>query len=286
MSDHDQMFNVLERVRLASEKNTVNRHALAEASSSYGMTDDTLTKSQALSRAYYRFSLVEKRCMEALISKLHPLRSDSTLQTIELTAQEYSKTYQVTKNIAYHDIAQAVEALMHRVIKANRSDDQKGQFELTLMSFAEYKDDEGKIDCAFNSLIVPHLMGLKEQFSRYPLKKNVNFSSTYTWRFYEALVSWAQPKKHTGGRFMGWIDRQSVEELRKMLGVPKSYKWSDFQKQVLTVVQTELQDKANTFVTFERIKTSRKITHLTIKFIEGDPLSIHLPRGASPNKKR
>ena len=280
------MFNVLERARLASEEKTVNRHALAEVSSSYGRTGDTLTKSQDLSRAYYRFSLVEKRCMEALISKLHPLRSDNTLQTIELTAQEYSKTYQVTKNIAYRDIAQAVEALMHRVIKSDRSDGQKGQFELTLMSFAEYKADEGKIACAFNSLIVPHLMGLKEQFSRYPLKKTVDFSSTYTWRFYEVLVSWAQPKKTTDGRFMGWIDRQSVEELREMLGVPKSYKWSDFQKQVLTVAQTELQDKANIFVTFDRIKTSRKITHLTIKFIEGDPLSIHLPGGASPNKKR
>lgn len=284
MSELDQMLKVLERARLATEKKTANRNAVAEASPSYDMTRNTITKSHALSRAYYRFGLVEKRCMEALISKLHPLRSDNNLQEIELTALEYSKTYSVAKNLAYRDIAHAVEALMHRVIKADRPSGKKGKFEMTLMSFAEYKDDEGKIACAFNSLIVPHLIGLQEQFSSYPLKKTIHFSSTYTWRFYEVMVSWAQSKKKTDGRFMGWIDRQSVDELRDMLGVPNSYKWSDFQKQVLNVVQTELEEKANIFVTFDRIKTSRKITHLSIKFIEGDQLTIDLKGGKPPKK--
>ena len=279
MSELDQMLKVLERARLAAEKKTANRNAVAEASASYDMTRNTITQSHALSRAYYRFGLVEKRCMEALISQLHPLRSDNTLQEIELTAVEYSKTYSTAKNVAYRDITHAVEALMHRVIKTDRLNGNKGTREMTLMSFAEYNDDDETITCGFNSLLVPHLIGLKEQFSRYPLKKTINFSSAYTWRFYEVMMGWAQSKKKTDGRFMGWIDRQSVDELRDMLGVPNSYKWSDFQKQVLNVMQTELEEKANIFVTFDRIKTSRKITHLTIKFIEGDQLTIDLKGG-------
>lgn len=273
MSELDQLLNVLEQARVASEKKNANTNVLVEASPDYDITRNTITKSHALSRAYYRLGLVEKRCMEALISKLHPLRSDNDWQEIELTALEYSKAYNVAQNIAYRDIAHAVEVLMRRVISADRINGKKGKVEMTVMSFAEYKDDEGKISCAFNHRIVPYLIGLREKFSSYPLNKAVNFSSSYTWRFYEILVSWAQPSKKTGGRFMGWIDRQSVEELREMLGVPTSYKWSDFQKQVLEVAQTELQEKANIVITFERLKTSRKITHLTIKFIEGDHLS-------------
>lgn len=47
------------------------------------LTDNSVTKSNALSRAYYRFSIGEKRVMEALISRLHPMRSDNDLQDIE-----------------------------------------------------------------------------------------------------------------------------------------------------------------------------------------------------------
>ena len=270
MSDLDQMMRMLDRARLNSESKTKNSNQKANDDPLHDVLDNTITKSHALNRAYYRFGLVEKRCMEALISKLHPLRSDNDLQEIELSALEYAKAFNVTEKTAYRDIANAVEALMHRVIRADRPNGKKGKYEMTVMSFAEYKDDEGKIACAFNNRIVPHLIGLREKFSSYPLKKAVDFQSSYTWRFYEILVSWAQPKNKTGGAFMGWIDRQSVEELREMLGVPKSYKWIHFQKQILDVVQTELKEKANIFITFERVKTIRKITHLNIKFIEGD----------------
>lgn len=276
MSELDQMMRMLDRARLNAEAKTANSNKQADVDPFHDLVDNTVTKSHALNRAYYRFGLVEKRCMEAMISKLHPLRSDNDLQEIELSALEYSKAFNVTEKTAYRDIANAVEALMHRVIRADRPNGKKGRYEMTVMSFAEYKDDEGKIACAFNPLIVPHLIGLREKFSSYPLKKAVDFQSSYTWRFYEILVSWAQPRAKTNGAFMGWIDRQSVEELREMLGVPDSYTWGRFQKVVLDTVQAEFRDKANIFISFDRVKTSRKITHLNIKFIEGDQQKLPL----------
>lgn len=83
-------------------------------------------------------------------------------------------------------------------------------------------------------------------------------------------TSCAQPKQQTDGRFMGWIDHQNVDEMREMLGVPASYRWADFQKQVLDVAKSELLEKANIHLDIQRIKTSRKITHLNIKFIENE----------------
>lgn len=270
MNNLNQLLKVLDNARLASEKKTQNLNALADADAAHNMVDNTVTKSHALSRAYYRLGLVEKRCMEGLISKLHPLRSDNEHQEIELSALEYGKTYSISEKIAYRDIGSAIEALMHRVITVDRLNGKPGKVELTVMLKAEYKDDEGCISCAFNPFIVPHLIGLREKFSSYPLSKAVNFSSSYTWRFYEVLVSWAQPKNKTNGQFMGWIDRQSVDELREMLGVPNSYSWNMLETRILNIAQTELKDKANIHITFERIKTGRKITHLNIKFIEDD----------------
>jgi plasmid replication initiation protein len=136
------------------------------------------------------------------------------------------------------------------------------------MAKAEYVEDEGHILCAFNPYIVPYLIGLRAKFSSYPLKTAVNFSSSYTWRFYELLVSWAKDKEETEGQFLGWISKQPVDDLREMLGVPASYAWSKFETQILQTVQAELLQKANIHVRLTRIKTNRKITHLKIEFIQ------------------
>ena len=204
-------------------------------------------------------------------------------QEIELSALEYSRTYNVSEKIAYRDLSNAVDALMHRVITTDREENKKGKRAFTLMSAAEYKVDEGKISCEFNYHVIPHLIGMRERFSSYPLREGVEFSSSYTWRFYEILASWSQPKSKTKGRFMGWIDRQSVEELRSMMGVPTSYTWQKFQTRVMETAQKELWEKSNISVTFERVKTGRKITHLNIKFIEDDQQK--LPLGGDTKKK-
>lgn len=267
MTETDQILASIERARRNQEAKTTNVNSLANADPLHDLVDNTITKSHALSRAYYRFGLVEKRCMEALISKLHPLRSDN-LQDIELWATEYAKTFPDVGKHAYEQLTTAVDALLNRVIILPEKHGRVRK--VTLTAQAVYEEKAGKITVTFNPLIVPHLIGLRAKFSSYPLKKAVDFTSSYTWRFYELLVSWAQPKQETNGVFMGWIDKQSVDELREMMGVPASYRWDNFQKQVLDVVVPELKEKVQVTVFIERIKTSRKITHLNIKFVEND----------------
>lgn len=285
MNELEQMLATLRRAQEAQQARTKNTNIMANADPLHELADNSVTKSHALSRAYYRLSLTEKRCMEALISKLHPLRTDNSPE-LELTALEYAKAYNVPTNIAYRDISGAIDALMHRVVTADRLNGKPGKIQLSIMDSAEYRDDEGKIVCSFGKKITPYLLGLREKFSSYPLKKAVNFQSSYTWRFYEILVSWAQPKKETKGLFAGWIKSQSVDELREMLGVPSSYSWGKFDTQVLQVAISELRANARIAVFIERIKTSRKITHLNISFIEDDQMEMPLEGGETPKKRR
>ena len=279
----DQLLASVERSRRNQEARTKNSNVEANADPLHELVDNSVTKSHALSRAYYRFGLVEKRCMESLISKLHPLRSDN-LQDIELLATDYAKAFPDTGKHAYEHLASAVDALLNRVIIIHEKTGKVRK--IPLMSEAVYEEKAGKITASFNPKIVPHLIGMRERFSSYPLKQAVNFSSSYAWRFYELLVSWAQPKKETNGAFMGWIDKQSVDELRQMLGVPDSYSWSKFEVQVLGAAITELREKAHIAVYLERIKTSRKITHLNIKFIEDEQIPMPLSGGELPKKPR
>ena len=279
----DQLLASVERSRRNQEARTKNSNIEANADPLHELADNSVTKSHALSRAYYRFGLVEKRCMESLISKLHPLRSDN-LQDIELLATDYAKAFPDTGKHAYEHLASAVDTLLNRVIIIHEKPGKVRK--IPLMSEAVYEEKAGKITASFNPKIVPHLIGMRERFSSYPLKQAVNFSSSYAWRFYELLVSWAQPKKEMNGAFMGWIDKQSVDELRQMLGVPDSYSWSKFEVQVLGAAITELREKAHIAVYLERIKTSRKITHLNIKFIEDEQIPMPLSGGEMPKKPR
>jgi len=269
----------LASIRLKLESKSKNSNIIRQGDCSRELVRNTVTKSNALSRAYYRLSLTEKRCMESLISKLHPIRSDNQLQDIELLATEYAAAFPEAAKNAYQHLELAADSLVNRVITIDNPDNETDRERLTLMARTKYKKRQGKIVCTFNPLIVPHLIGMRQKFSSYPLRKTVDFSSSYTWRFYEILVSWAQPKNTTDGRFLGWIERQSVEDLREMLGVPDSYSWSKFEKQVLCVAQSELRKKANIQVKFERRKTGRKITHLNIEFIEDDQQQLPLQGG-------
>lgn len=266
MSTPDQLLEILARAQSHHEKRTKNPNQAAQAGSAYDLAANSVTKSNALSRAYYRFGLVEKRCMEALISKLHPLRSDN-VQHIELKAADYAQTFKVSEKHAYEHLTRAVDALLNRVIIIPES--AAKTIKMTLTAQAIYEKQAGKITVAFNPLIVPHLIGLRERFTSYPLKAAVDFSSSYTWRFYELLASWAKPKKETQGRFMGWFTLE-VDEMREMFGVPESYTWGMFDKRVLSVAEQELREKVGIHIQITRKKTNRRITHLKIEFIEAE----------------
>lgn len=271
------MEAALARIKANIEQRTKNANIEAATDPNHELLDNSVTKSNALCRAYYRFGLVEKRCMEALISKLHPLRSDN-IQELELRAVEYAKAFGVDERVAYRDIASAVDAMLNRVIIVNEPHKIR---KMTLTAQAVYEEKAGKVTVMFNPLIVPHLMGLYSNFAKYPLKDAANFSSSYTWRFYELLVSWAQDKKKTGGIFAGWLNIE-VDELRKMFGVPDGYNWAMFQERVLNMAQTELKEKAQIGVSITPQKTSRKITHLKIEFIQSDQLTMSLESGKAP----
>lgn len=236
------------------------------------VTDNTVTKSNALSRAYYRFSISEKRIMEALISRLHPMRSDNNLQKITLTAVDYSKAYSVALNHSYGELASAASGLMRKIITTHENND---PVENNLMLEAKYQKNEGQVVCTLSPLIVPHLIGLREKFSSYPLVKAVNFKSSYTWRLYEILVSWAQPKADTDGVFCGWFEIETIE-LRKMLGVPESYNYGTFRRSVLEHATNELFQKANITLKLEPRKTSRRITSYKVTFMENDQQQLPL----------
>lgn len=280
----NSLDRLLESIKYHTERKQRNSNKVASTDPAHDVKQNSVTKSNALVRAYYRFGLVEKRIMETLVSQLHPLRTDNQFQEIELTALTYSQAFDVDVKHSYEHLERAVTGLMKKVISVSGEGIEDDRIEFTLMARARYRKQQGKIICTFNPLIVPHLVGMTKKFTKYPLSQAVEFTSSYTWRFYEVLMSWAKPKEETNGLIAGWLTVE-VDELREMLGVPKSYSWSKFETQILDTIQAELKEKANIHMGIERRKTSRKITHLYIRFIEDQQQNLPLEGGKAPKKK-
>lgn len=235
------------------------------------ITENTVVKSNALARSYYRFDIVEKRIMEAMISKIDSRLADQEqCQFIELQATEYAKAYGVAPPKSYQEMAKAVERLISTVITI-RGEESRKQY--SLMSYAEYVDGEGKIIASFNPLIAKHLIGLRKHFMSYKLEKAVNFRSSYTWRLFELMMSWK--KSNQPQPIAGWFT-VSVDELKKMLGAPDNYRWVNLKQRALDSSIKEIERELDIKIWYTPIKKGRKIEMLKFEFMEDDQRKLEL----------
>lgn len=270
---NSKLAATMARIQANIERAAKAKHDEIQADSRHELTENKVTKSNALCRAYYRFNLVEKRVMEAMISQLDSrIANAEQLQEVRLSAVEYAKTYGVDSKIAYRDLESAVEKLMHQVLTVSEG---SKKIQYTLMSCAKYSEGEGLIVANFNPMITKHLVGLREKFASYPLADAVAFKSSYTWRFYELMVSWAQDKKLTNGLLAGWFTVE-VNEFKNMMGAPKSFQLVHVKERIIERSQQELLETANIHLDAEYIKKGRKITHIKFQFIEDEQQQLKL----------
>jgi plasmid replication initiation protein len=251
-----------------AEKASQDNHDKIADDSRHQLDENTVTKSNELARAHYRFNLPEKRCMEAMVSKLNPLTlNEWQTQDIELKATDYARTFGISEKSAYREMANALDNLQKRIITTK--EDYKGRpaiIKRPLIFRGVYEEGKGKITASFHPDFIPHLVGLRARFTSYPLANAVDFSSSYTWRLYEIFASWAQSKKETNGVFLGKFT-VSVDQLRLQMGMPETYQWVHVND-TLTKATDELWQKARIKTVITRIKTSRKITDLKFQFCE------------------
>lgn len=229
----------------------VNHHAEVASDVRHELIENSVTKSNFLARSSHEFSLVDKRVMEMMISKLNPvgmqLNKYLTVD-INLHATEYAKAVDVSPKIAYRDLKNSVKALLHTVIT---TEENKNHVMRPLMFEAEYKPNEGKIVASFHPKFLPHLIDLREQFTKYALADVLKFKSEYTWRVYEMCMSVKSGKNRTFGI--------SVDDFRGRLAMPAGYVWSNIDR-IIKKAQLEIRTKTSYELVVSYKKTSRKIT--------------------------
>jgi len=258
-----------------------------------------VSMSNALVRASHSLLLSEKRLIMLGVANTD---QDKPIEgnygwIVTIHASEYSRRFGVNIDTAYDQLRSASKKLFSRYVRGiwwNKPNCADGRYQTDEIYFrwissATYLKDEGSVMLNFTPELVPHLIELKREFTKYKLKSTCLFESVYTWRLYELLLSYVSQQPHK---------EFTIHEFKLLMDTPPSLD-TNFgllrvnvietavkeinEKSDLKILEVKKDNKGNS-VFFESFKTGKKITSIKFYFKKDEQLKIDLPKPSAKPK--
>lgn len=236
---------------------------------SYELDKAVVTMSNALVRAGQSLSLAEKRLVAIAISKLDTKGGAGRYGLgfeidCKITAEEYAELAQCELSIAYRDLNSASKRLRTAGIEFYEPDHKRKGKPLLIrvnmgwVTTSKYHLKEGWVELTWNHKVVPHMLGLKREFTTYKLQQASALRSVYSWRMLELL----QMFESTGKAYF------SLEDFCKSMAVTEKQKtnFANIRRRVIEPAVKELREKDGWKIEYETIKAGRKVTGLSFIF--------------------
>jgi plasmid replication initiation protein len=216
----------------------------------------------------------------AAVSKLDSRKSllpGETIPTTKITAAEYAELAGCGMNSAYEALQLAAANLYDRSIvifspsfkRGSQKIGDKGTItRMRWVGRATYHEREGWVELAWWHEIVPHLMGLRKQFTSYQLQQAQALRSIYSWRLLELLERFK-----SSGRAEYTIDDfcTSMEATEK-----QKQDFAAIRRKIIEPAVKELQEKHGWMIQWIPLKTGRKVVGLRFSFIRDVQPSLDL----------
>lgn len=220
--------------------------------------------SNALTRAAHGLSLAEKRLIASCIAKTDQVPNMTQVRQrgawlVRLSASDYAETFGLDMTTAYEQLRAASENLFKRYIRTTRKT-RKGveEYKFVWVGGVRYHHGEGWVELDWFHEVVPHLFGLRSEFTSYKLKQASALRSSYSWRLFELLQSWQDTGHY----------QPDIEDFCRAMDVPESCR-NDFgrlRKRVIEPAVAELIQKNNMLIRWETQRAGRKVIGLHFKF--------------------
>lgn len=228
------------------------------------LADLQVNMSNALTRSAHSLSLAEKRIVAACIAKTDQMPNMTQVRQrgawlVRLSAADYAEAFDVDMDTAYDQLHAASENLFNRYIRTMRKT-RKGmeEYKFRWVGGVRYHKGEGWVELDWWHEVVPHIFGLRREFTSYKLKQASALRSKHSWRLFELLQSWAEK-----GRY-----QPTIEEFCLAMDVPESYKkdFKSIRTRVIEPALSELIQKNNMLITWTTQNAGRKVIGLDFKF--------------------
>lgn len=230
-----------------------------------------VSMSNALARATHGLTLVEKRVMLMAASTLDSRKAlgPGEAPKTRIAAADYAATFHLDLNTAYDQLQSAAKHLFDRYVTfyeaAHR---RKGKplpptrHQIRWAGRCTYQKGEGWVEIAWWHEILPHLTGLKKQFTTYQLEQASALRSEYSWRLLELLMRF---------KSSGWAE-YTIEDFVESMGATVKQR-EDFGKirtKIIEPAVKELTEKDGWKIEWRQIKAGRRVKAVHFVF-ERDP---------------
>lgn len=242
-------------------------HAVAEADAYAKGIGGNVTMSRALAESAHGLSLNEARVMMLAMRCIDPRTSpykytknvgDSV--KVRVTAAEFAELAELepdengyTNRAAYEGLKKACERLYER--SASWTEGRK-EIRMRWVYKAIYHAHEAWAEICFSPDMTQHIFMLSEKYVRFRLGFAQGLRSIYSTNLLRLLMT----QRDTGFKTI------TLEDYRKIMEVPASYKYADIKRYAITAPVKELNDKADMFIEWNETKKGRAVHSLQFHF--------------------
>ena len=222
--------------------------------------------SHALTRAGQNLTLAEKRLVMLAVSKLTKINSAGVSPTTRITAAEYAEEFGVALDTAYTQLRSTAKHLYNRTLtfyepshRRKRNDEMVyTEVNMRWVGEAKYHKREGWVELAWWHRLVPHLVGLRKQFTQYQLTQATALRSVYSWRLLELLSMFEKT---------GWAQFDIQDFATAMNATEKQVaNFAKVRTKIIEPAVRELTEKDGWLIEWEPIKAGRKVKSLRFTF--------------------
>lgn len=214
------------------------------------MENNLVVKSNNLVQAKYELSLNEQKIILYAVSKLDTKKDNFNI--IPIYVKEFYDLLGTTTE-RYTELRDMINELRKKTLIIKTGN---GEIVTGWLSSLEYKKDTGIIEIEFSNKLIPYLLQLKEQFTRYQIKNILYLNNKHSIRIYELLKQY----ENIGNRTF------TVDKLKEILMLESQYKrFSNFEQRVLRATMEEINDYTDINVSYEKIKKGRSIDSIKYK---------------------
>lgn len=206
-----------------------------------------VVKENRLINARYDLTLQEQRLVLWLISEIKP--TDKGFSTFRMNIKEIAAFIGLegSKNI-YERMYSVTRRLLTRVIEIEKENGYL--FQSNWISSADY--GPGHVDISLDPRLLDFLIAVSKNFTKYELKNAITMRSTHAIRMYELLKQYEK----IGSRVL------TVEQIRAACHIKDTqYAFvKDLRLYVVDIAVREINERSDIFVSWEPVKSGRKIT--------------------------